>query len=207
MINAYEDSEGRLGQIYGIVMLSDILVDDDRFRKIIDEEIAKGTIESYPAYAAETDDTRQDAKVAEQKRRDAFDKQAEKEAKEDPTSATSKAKTKGLKKSGGDMSDLAAMIKQRQQARAGNFFDNLEAKYAPRRGSKRATPMEEPPEEAFEANRKKPRASARTRKEKADLMGFDEEDIVDSEEEDSEATRNPKAKKYAKGRGKRKAKG
>lgn len=205
IINAYDEGKGSLEYIYGQVMLSDILVDDDRFRKIIDEEIARGTIESFPAYNRESDSTRQKAKDAEQKRRDAFDKrEAEKEAKEVASKPEGKSKAKSKKKSGGDMSDLAAMIQQRQMSRAGNFFDHLEAKYAPKsRGSKRATPMEEPPEEAFQATaaRKKQKPSGRTKKAKVedDDMDLDEEDIGDSEEED-EAPRKAKAKPKAKGR-------
>lgn len=210
IINAYDEREGRLEYIYGQVMLSDVLVDDDRFRKIIDEEIAKGTIESYPAYARETDSTRKKVKDAEKKRRDAFDKnQARKEAKDVASKPDSKQKAKSQKRSGGDMSDLAAMIQQRQKSRAGNFFDHLEAKYAPKsRGSKRATPMEEPPEEAFEATaaRKKQKPSGRTKKAKVedDDMDLDDEDIGGSEEEE-ETPRKAKAKPKAKGRSRAKA--
>ncbi|OAL53833.1 DnaJ-domain-containing protein, partial [Pyrenochaeta sp. DS3sAY3a] len=204
IINAYDEGKGSLGYIYSQVMLSDILVDDDRFRKIIDEEIANGTVKSYQLYYLETDETRQNAKDAEQKRRDAFDKrEAEKEAKEVASKPDSKPKAKSQKKSGGDMSDLAAMIQQRQKSRAGNFFDHLEAKYAPKsRGSKRATPMEEPPEEAFQATaalkKQKPSGRAKKAKVEDDDMDLDDEDIGDSEEEE-EAPRKAKAKPKAKG--------
>ena len=205
LVKAYKKVKGNLNKMYDLVMLSDILVDDERFRQILDEEIAKCTIESYPAYKKETDETRQKAKDAEKKRREAFDKeQAQEQEEAEPVKgkAKAKAKPKAKKKGGDDMAGLAALIQQRQKARAGNFFDALEAKYAPKsRGSKRSTPMEEPSEEAFEANRKKQKRNGSAKK-KAKQESEDEdmesEDIGDSEEE---ATPPPKQKS----KGKRKA--
>lgn len=190
LLGAYTKSKGSLDKVYQLVMLSDILVDDDRFRQILDEEIANGSIKSFPAYEKETDATRQKAKDSEQKRRDDYDKRQADDANADKPSkgkSNGKAKPKS-KKAGGDMADLAALIQGRQKARQGNFFDSLEAKYAaPSRGSKRSTPMEEPPEEMFEANRaKKIKRSTRAKKAKEvseDEMDMVEEDIGDSEEE------------------------
>jgi DnaJ family protein C protein 9 len=206
LIKAYKKVKGNFNKIYDIVMLSDILVDDDRFRQILDEEIENGTIESYPAYEEETDETRQKAKDAEKKRREDFDKrEAQKEA--GATNGKAKAKPKGKKSGTDDMAGLAALIQQRQKARQGNFFDSLEARYAPKsRGSKRSTPMEEPPEEAFQANRKKQKPSGRSKKKAKDEsedeeMDLDEEDIGDSEEEEAPAPRKSKAKPKARKRG------
>lgn len=206
LLNAYTKGKGNLNTVYQIVMLSDVLVDDDRFRQILDEEIANGNIESYPAYANETDATRQKVKDAEQKSRDAFDKRQAKEDADKNTNGRVKAKSKSKKGGAGDMADLAALIQQRQKARSGGFFDKLEARYAPpARGSKRSTPMDEPPEELFEANRtKKAKRSTRAKKVEEDEMDLDEEDIGDSEEE--EAPKKSKAKSKAKGRGRAKAK-
>lgn len=207
LIKAYNKSKGNLDGIYSLVMLSDILEDDDRFRQIIDEEIEKGTIQSFPKYAKETDATRKKAKDAEKKRREKFDEHQAKKAQ--AGGADGKAKAKSKPKAGGDMSDLAALIQQRQKSRAGNFFDSLEAKYAPKsRGSKRSTPMEEPPEEAFQATaaRKKQKKSAKSKKANGDNedeeMDLDEEDIGDSDDEDEEdVPRKPKARTKARGRG------
>jgi DnaJ family protein C protein 9 len=176
--------------VYDLVMLSDILEDDDRFRKILDEEIENGNVSSYPAYEAETDETRQKAKGAEKKRREDFDKKHAQKEEAGATNSKAKAKPKGKKSDTDDMASLAALIQGRQKARAGNFFDSLEAKYAPKsRGSKRSTPMEEPSEEAFEANRKKQKQSGRSKKKaknesEDEEMDLDEEDIGDSEEEE-----------------------
>jgi len=204
LLNVYTKVKGNLDKIYEFVMLSDLLVDDDRFRQILDEEIANGNIESFPIYERETDAKRQRAKDLEQQRRDAYDKrQADKEATNGKTNG--KAKSKAKKGGAGDMADLAALIQSRQKARSGGFFDSLEAKYAPTsRGSKRSTPMEAPPEEMFEANRaKKAKRSTRSKKAKAveeeDEMDLGEEDIGDSEEEE-EAPRKSKARGKAKGR-------
>ncbi|KAF2675709.1 DnaJ-domain-containing protein [Lentithecium fluviatile CBS 122367] len=206
LLKAYEQYKGRLSAIYEAVMLSDILVDDDRFRQILDEEIAKGTIESYELYERDNnDEARQAAKDAERKRREEFDKREAKKAAAGKPSAKAKAK----KSDAAGMADLAAMIQQRQKARNGNFFDHLEAKYAPQpRGGKRATPMDEPPEEMFAATaaRKKSKSNGRAKKAKdEDEMEDDleEEDIAESEEE---APPKSKKRKLQKGRGRASAK-
>lgn len=211
LLNAYNDYGGRLEAIYQTVMLSDVLEDDDRFRQILNEEIAKGTIQSCPAYERDNnDEVREKVKNAERKRREDFDKrQQQKEAKE----GRSGSKTKGKKSDPGSMADLAAMIQQRQKARSGNFFDHLEARYAPKsRGSKRATPMDEPPEEMFEATAaraKKKRPNSRAKKTKnndetePDLA---EEDIGESEGDEEEVPKTKRRGKARKGRGRAKAK-
>ncbi|KAG9189088.1 hypothetical protein G6011_05956 [Alternaria panax] len=208
LVKAFKKARGSLNKVYDLVMLSDILEDDDRFRQILDEEIANGNVSSYPTYEAETDETRQKAKDAEKKRRDDFDKkQAQKEA-SGATNGKTKAKPKGKKSGIDDMAGLAALIQGRQKARAGNFFDSLESKYAPKsRGSKRSTPMEEPPEEVFEANRKRMKkgvdAKKKVKAEREDEeMDDGEEDIGDSEdeEEEEEAPKPKKAKAKPKAR-------
>ena len=213
LLNAYTKGKGNLNVVYQLVMLSDLLVDDDRFRHILDEEIANGNIESFPAYARENDATRQKAKDVEQQRRDDYDKRhADKEGPNTANGKTSgKTKPKSKKGGAGDMADLAALIQQRQKARSGGFFDQLEARYAPTsRGSKRSTPMEEPPEELFQANRaKKAKRNGRSKKDKDedDDMDLEEEDVGNSEDEEEEAPRKPKARSKAKGRGRASAKG
>ncbi|KAJ4381695.1 hypothetical protein N0V86_003059 [Didymella sp. IMI 355093] len=202
LLKAYKKYKGNLDHMYEAVMLSDILVDDDRFREILDDAISKGEIESYPTYTKETDESRLKAKKAAKKSRDDFDKrQAAEEAKAKKVGKSNgKAKSK---KGGGDMADLAALIQQRQASRAGGFFDHLEAKYAPKpKGSKRSTPMEEPPEEAFQATA----ARAKKRKQSKKVMDEDDEEDMDLGEEDigdseEEAPRKSKARTKARGRG------
>jgi DnaJ family protein C protein 9 len=197
LLNAYEKYGGKFAAIYESVMLSDILEDDDRFRKILDEEIAKGTVESYEAYERENnDEARQKAKDFERKRREDYDKREAKKA----ASGKAKGKPKAKKSDASGMADLAAMIQQRQKARNGSFFDSLEAKYAPK-GGKRASPMDEPPEEAFAATaaRKKSKTSGRN---KVEDDVEDEEDIAESEEEEAP---KPKKRKLQRGKGRAKA--
>lgn len=207
VLNAYTKYKGRLEAVYQNVMLSDILEDDDRFRRILDEEIAKGTIDSFEAYErCNNDADREKAKKVERKRREDFDKnEAKKRAKED-AKGKANGKQRAKKKDAGGMGDLAALIAQRQKARQGNFFDQLEAKYAPtERGGKRTTPMDEPSEAMFEAMgaRKKQRRSGRDKKAKdVDVDAeLEEEDMCESENEEQEAPR--KAKKARKPRARR----
>lgn len=189
-----------MDQIYDVVMLSDILVDDDRYREILDGAISKGEIEKYPAYAKETDETRLKAKKAAKKSRDEFDRRhAAKEAKEEKA-GKSNGKTKVKKSGGGDMSDLAALIQQRQKSRSGGFFDHLEAKYAPKaKSSKRVTPMEEPPEEAFQATAA--RAKKRKQTKKVVYEDEDEDEEMDVGKEEGEVSHKPKTHGKVRGRG------
>lgn len=210
LLDAYTRYKGRLGPIYESVLLSDILEDDDRFRGIIDEAISLGTVESYDAYERENNDTsRQKAKDAERKRREAWDqRQAEQEAATTDASGkpNKKPRAKKSNSSAGGMADLAALIQQRQKARQGGFFDHLEAKYAPEsgRGAKRASPMDEPSEEAFAAMaaRKKTKTNGRAKKAKnedEDDVDVGEESIELSEEE---APKKKKGRKVRRGRAK-----
>lgn len=209
LLEAYTRGKGKFNYIYDNVMLSDILEDDDRFRKILDEEIENDNIEVFPAYRKETDATREKAKAIERKRRDDFDKKHGTDAAD-----KAKAKQKGKKGGASDMSDLAALIQQRQKARNGNFFESLEAKYAPKsRGKKRATPMDEdePSEEAFQAARAKldksktQKNGRATKKKKVESEDEEESEAIatdsddsEEEEEEEEETPPPKPKKRAK---------
>lgn len=209
LVKAYTRGKGDLNFIYENVLLSDILEDDERFRQILDEEIEEGNIESLPAYSKETDATREKAKTIERKRREKFDKKNGKDA-VDKAKAKQKAKKSG---GAGDISDLAALIQQRQKARSGNFFSSLEAKYAPpskARGKKRGTPMDEdePSEEAFQAARarldKAKNGGRATKKKKIESEDEEESEAIatdsdesESEEEEEEVPVAPKSRKRA----------
>ncbi|KAF2468640.1 DnaJ-domain-containing protein [Lindgomyces ingoldianus] len=203
LLDAYTRYKGNLDKIYNSVMCSDVVEDDDRFRQILDEEIAKGTIESFPTYERQNNDqAREKVKAAERKRVEEFKKRNE-------------GNVKGLKKEGkkGDMNDLAALIKQRQQSRAGGFFDHLEAKYTAkedRKGKKRAKPMDEPPEELFQANIDRMKRSRGNAREARKKIVVDEEDDVSedmgvSDEDDAPPKASRKTKAKAKGRARTKA--
>jgi DnaJ family protein C protein 9 len=154
LLNAYEKFKGNWVRIYGTVMLSDPLEDEDRYRVIIDEAIEKGEVKAHKAYTEET-------QKAKEKRMESARRQG-KEAEAYAEKLGLKDKLNGKKADGG-LGDLAALIQKRQAGR-GNFLDHLEAKYKAeakkpkgKKGKKRVSEDEEdddgdmPSEEAFQA--------------------------------------------------------
>lgn len=156
LIAAFEHHQGDMEAVYEEIMCSNVLEDDERFRKIIDDAISKKEATAWKTYKKET--------AAQKKKRVARARKEEVESREyaeelgvaDKLFST--GKTKGTKKKKDDQSDLAALIQQRQKIRGDAFFDNLAAKYGGAekagQGKKRTRP-EEPPEEAFQRNRRK----------------------------------------------------
>ena len=171
LLAAYTRFKGNLARVYGHVMLSDILEDDDRFRDIINKAIEEDEVESFPAYEKETDESREKAKEQERKRRAKFD---EKVAAKESAKGKSKGKT-GKAAASDSLADLAALIQNRQRARAGNLFAGLEERYAQQSGRKRGAPSDGPPEEAFAKNAKKLKKAKESRKKKQ-VASDDEED-------------------------------
>lgn len=155
VLQAYEKVGGDMDKLYGEVMLSDVLEDDERFRRMIEEAIEKEEVERFEKFTGETEKKRK-ARLRRAEKRMRKDAKEAEEAKEELQST--KANGKGRKKKRGhEDSDLAALIQARQQSRTGNaasFFDRLEAKYAPsgQKGRKRGLD-DGPSEEAFAANR------------------------------------------------------
>jgi DnaJ family protein C protein 9 len=152
LLAAFEKYKGDLDKVYEVVMLSNVLDDDERFRTIIDKAIADGEVKGWKSYTQESEAKRQRRlKHAQDEAKEAAE--LAKELDEKGTGGKGKKK----KASKADDNELAALIQQRQKARAENFFDQLEAKYTqPKKGSgkgkKRAPEVDdEPPEEAFEA--------------------------------------------------------
>ncbi|KAI1095584.1 DnaJ domain-containing protein [Rostrohypoxylon terebratum] len=156
---AYEHYKGKMDGIYESVMLSDVLEDDERFRKIIDEAIASKDVPAFKAYTHES----KKSKEARTKAAQNESTEAEEYAKElgvhdklfgSKDKKGNKGKGKGKKESSED--DLAALIRGNQQSRS-NFLDNLAAKHgatpsaSAKKGKKRAFQEEEPSEEAFQA--------------------------------------------------------
>ena len=144
--------------VYEEIMCSNVLEDDERFRKIIDDAVDSGKVTAWRRYKKET--------AAKKRKRVGKAKKEEIEAQEyaEELGVADKLFSKGNAKSKkkDDTTDLAALIQQRQKGREDAFFDKLEAKYGGTakesgNGRKRAI-MDEPPEEAFEKNRKKGRA-------------------------------------------------
>lgn len=150
ILGAYEEFEGDMDAIYEQIMCSNVLEDDERFRKIIDDAIKDGRVESYKSYTKET--------KASRKKRVANAKAEEGEAMELAEELGVKDKLfgngKASKKKGNDDDALKALIQQRQQSRGESFMANLEAKYG---GGGKRKKVDEPSEEAFAKNAKKTR--------------------------------------------------
>jgi DnaJ family protein C protein 9 len=169
VLKAYTSCKGNMKKLYESVMFSEPWVDEERFRGMIDSAIEEEEVQNYKQYKDETE--------AQRKTRiDKARKWAEREAAE-LEEETKKREKDGAKKQGkaakktGGMDELAALIQQRQKARAGGFFEHLEEKFAPR-GKKRVS---EPPEEAF-AKGREGMGSERGRKKAKRVVEDDERD-------------------------------
>ncbi|KAM0439824.1 hypothetical protein ACHAPT_000921 [Fusarium lateritium] len=163
---AYEQCEGDMDELYERVILSDVLEDDERFRKIIDEAIESEDVPGFAAYTRETKKKR----AARVKKARAEATEAEDYAKElgvhDKLFGDKKGKKKGK---GSSEDDLAALIQKRQQDRSESFLDHLAEKYGAKeskskKGKKRAAVEEEPSEEAFQAAASRLRSSKKSRR-------------------------------------------
>ncbi|KAI1118281.1 DnaJ domain-containing protein [Nemania sp. NC0429] len=150
ILAAYEEHEGDMDAIYETVMLSNVLEDDERFRKIIDEAIASKDVPAFKAYTKESKKSRR-ARVKSAKNEAT---EAEEYAKELGVHDKMFGSKKGKKTESSD-DQLAALIRCNQQGREG-FLENLAAKYGAkpaggRGGKKRRANESEPSEEAFQA--------------------------------------------------------
>lgn len=163
VLTAYTNAKGKWRSIFEMVILSQPLEDEDRFRKIIDEALETGDVQVYQAY---TETAAQKAK-----RR----KKQEEEMKSEAAEAEEMAKELGVqdalfeegkmgKKKAKNEDALAALISQRGKSRMDDLVAGLEAKYAPKpkvktgmKGKKRAEEEmgQEPSEEAFQAAAKR----------------------------------------------------
>ena len=154
LIAAFERFQGDMDAVYEEIMCSSVLEDDGRFRQIIEGAIDKKEATAWKRYKKETVSQRQKRVKRAQKEETEAQEYAEELGVADKLFG--KKKTTGKKKKD-DTSDLAALIQQRQKGREDAFLDRIEAKYGEKkraRGRKRPT-VDEPPEEAFEKNRKK----------------------------------------------------
>ncbi|KAF2400865.1 DnaJ-domain-containing protein [Trichodelitschia bisporula] len=181
VIEAYVLGEGDMEAVFEGVMLSDPIVDEERFRGIIDAEIEAKRVEAYDAYAKESKKKR--AKRVANAKKEA--KEAEEMARELGVADKLYGNgTKKGKKGEPDMDGLAAIIQQRQQERAGNFLADLEAKYAPKkRGTKRAA-------DEFDEDAK----PKRQRGKKQATVEESDDAMEDPEEEEVKIAKRPKAK-------------
>jgi DnaJ homolog subfamily C member 9 len=160
VIESYVMNEGDLDAVYEEVMLSNPLDDDERYRAIIDAEIDAKRVEAYDAYTKETKASKRRRKENAKKEEEEAEEAAKELGVHDQLfgGGDSKKKAKGKSKEN-DTTALASLIQQRQKQRSEDFFADLEAKYAPKKGTKNAKrrAADEPPEipeEAFERTEK-----------------------------------------------------
>ena len=152
---AFQKYEGDMDAIYAELMCSNVLEDDERFRSMIDEAIENKKVTPWKNYQKETAATREKRRKAARKEANEAEEYAQQLGVAGQIFGNNQAKNGAAEKETG----LKALIQKRQKGRQESFLDGLEAKYASgkarsRRGSKRP-PSDEPPEEAFERNRKK----------------------------------------------------
>lgn len=158
LIAAFKQFQGDMDAVYEEMMCSNVLEDDKRFREIIDEAISKKEATAWKSYKKETQAKKR--KRAEKARKEAEEalEYAEELGVAEKLFGGVQTNTKKNKKKSDDASDLAALIQQRQKGRENAFFEKIEANYGETKksikGTKRAAP-DEPPEEAFEKNRRK----------------------------------------------------
>lgn len=156
LLAAFEQHQGQLDQVYEVILLSNVLDDDERFRALLDQAIATGEVHAWTNYTEEPARQRQ----RRWKRAQDEARQAEHAVRERGASGPGR-KTKPKQKAT-DAQELAVQIQKRQQDRAEDFFARLEAKYAgtaktkttkPKGGTKRRSGEDddEPPEAAFVA--------------------------------------------------------
>lgn len=174
LLSAYESHEGDMDAVYENVMLSNVLEDDARFREIISQAIRNGEATDWPKFSKESTQNKTQRKKRARKEAEEAEQLAKELGVEDKLYGNGKSKGKGpggkKKRAKGqqdsndgdddDDSGLKSLIQQRQKSRADNFFANLEAKYAgtgskSAKGKKKRGAEDEPPEEAFQANRSK----------------------------------------------------
>ncbi|TQS36713.1 hypothetical protein Golomagni_02828 [Golovinomyces magnicellulatus] len=162
LLAAYQDAKGKWAHIYEVVILSDPLEDEDRFRGIIDKAIEDGDVEAYKSYINETGRAKKRRLDARLKEKKEVAELAQQVGAEDLLKSTSAEESNAI---------LKALIKKNNSARS-TFLDDLEAKYAPTtkkkkvlkgKNSKKRGPDDDqeevdndlPSEEAFLALRKK----------------------------------------------------
>lgn len=151
LLIAYEECEGDMDELYERVILSNVLEDDRRLRKIIDEAIKQEDVPAFTTYTKESKAKRA-ARIRKAKEESG---EAEEYAKELGVHEQLFGGKKGKGSKGASSEEgLAALIQKRQQSRSEDFFDHLAEKYAPKSGGKKGKkrPVEdEPSEEAFQA--------------------------------------------------------
>eukprot|EP00049_Salpingoeca_infusionum_P004915 m.85633 g.85633 ORF g.85633 m.85633 type:complete len:311 (+) comp12783_c1_seq1:134-1066(+) len=137
---AYISGEGDMNVVFETVMLSDPLVDEDRFRKMIDGWIENNLVDEYPSYRSNVEKTRK-ARAAR------FKSESKQAAKIQTTSAGKRGKRSrnaaaaASRSKGSSEDNLADLILARRSERE-KMWTKFEARYTKGKPS-RALPDEE----------------------------------------------------------------
>ena len=196
VLREYVRGKGDLDRVFEGVLLSDVLEDEDRFRKWIESAIESGEVEAFEKFVnePETKKKRRREKALRERR------EAEKEVEKRKDGVGGKKRKAGGGGRDDGLGDLAAMIQQRQKGRASTFLDDLEAKYAAppakkqKQGpkgkkanvsgkSRKSVDEDGPSEEAFAEMAARAKKSKRAEPVSED----DEQDEDEDEEEDLES--------------------
>ena len=202
VLKTYTAFKGKMNGVFRMVMLSNPLDDEERFRGYIDQAIKEGEVKGHDAYVNESKKTRDER--CRRARKEA--KEAEEHAKESGIHESIFGPGDGKpKKSGkGDSeSALADLIQQRHKAQSSNFLDDLTAKYAggkkgANKGKKRSR-EDAPSEEAFQKT-----AERLKRRKAVEVEDEDKEDMLDvSKDDEAEPITNGKMAKSKSKKGKK----
>ncbi|KFY17781.1 hypothetical protein V491_04931 [Pseudogymnoascus sp. VKM F-3775] len=155
VLAAYEKGKGDMDVVYEMVMLSDVVVDDERFREIINTALQDKKATAYNKFTKESESSkRKRTKLAEDEANEAMEYAKELGIKDKLFGGKASKKDDG-------QDGLKALIMKRQQdrqAQGDGFLDRLAAKYAEpekkgKRGAKakknKAAMEDEPTEEEF----------------------------------------------------------
>jgi DnaJ family protein C protein 9 len=148
ILDYYKQNKGDLDVVFENVLHSDITVDEERFRSIIQHAIDKKEVPAYKRFTKETEkDKKKRLKAAQQ----------------EAVEAEELAKELGLGKKHKSEDSLALLIKQRGEKRFGSLIDSLEEKYGGGSGRNKKNKRNGPSEEEFEAIQKSLKRKAATK--------------------------------------------
>lgn len=184
VLHAYTAAEGKLDKVFKVIILSNPLDDEERFREYIDGAIKNNEVPVFNAYVNESQKTRNaryrkalhESKSAEDHARKLgiYDTLFGKE--KDGASGNKRKRTAEK-----DETELATLLDQRGRRKGASFLEKLEAKYVGGKGAKSKN-KEEPSEEAFQktASRLKKQAEHKiTNGKNADEVNDEGEDEID----------------------------
>ncbi|KFY43800.1 hypothetical protein V495_03754 [Pseudogymnoascus sp. VKM F-4514 (FW-929)] len=127
VLAAYEKGKGNMDVVYEMVMLSDVVVDDERFREIINAAIQEKKVTAHTKFTKESESSkRKRVKLANDEANEAMEYAEELGIKD-------KLFGKKASKKDDGQDGLKALIMKRQQdrqAQGDGFLDRLAAKYA-----------------------------------------------------------------------------